>query len=255
MLSLSQKLSQQQKLSPQQIQYQKLLQLNTLALEQRIKNELEINPILEELAEEEMELSQEVEKPEKEDSADDDSQDDFDSDKEEFDIEDYMNDFDSEYEPEKLNRSKDDETYQPLAPAKESLSEHLIDQLRLMDLSDDLYMLGEEIIGSLDEDGYLIRDLKDILSELEMFEHVTIDPKDAEDLLHKIQVFDPIGIACRTLQECLLVQLKHIPHDPYYTYLAEQLIIKYFDDFTKKRYDAIKQKWSLLMRRLRRLLN
>jgi RNA polymerase sigma-54 factor len=173
MLSLSQKLSQQQKLSPQQIQYQKLLQLNTLALEQRIKNELEINPILEELAEEEMELSQEVEKPEKEDSADDDTaQDDFDSDNEEFDIEDYMNDFDSEYEPEKLNRSKDDETYQPLAPAKESLSEHLIDQLRLMDLSDDLYMLGEEIIGSLDEDGYLIRDLKDILSELEMFEHV-----------------------------------------------------------------------------------
>jgi RNA polymerase sigma-54 factor len=247
MLSLSQKLSQQQKLSPQQIQYQKLLQLNTLALEQRIKNELEINPILEENQEEEIEMTQEMEKPDKEESSsDDDIKDDYeDSDKEEFDLEDYMNDFDSEYEPEKLNRSKDDETYQPVAPAKESLSEYLINQLRLMDLDENMYLLGEEIIGSLDEDGYLQRDLPEILNELEMFEHISIPPEEAEKLLKTIQIFDPIGIACRTLQECLLVQLRNIKHDAYYTYLAEQLLIKHFDDFTKKRYDSIKQKMEL----------
>lgn len=246
MLSLSQKLSQQQKLSPQQIQYQKLLQLNTLALEQRIKTELELNPILEEMETEEMEVSMEQEKSEKEESQDDEVKNEFeDADKEEFDLEDYMNDYDSEYESEKMNRSKDDDNYQPLTPARESLSEHLLDQLRLMNLSDDFQILGEEIIGNLDEDGYLQRDLKEILSELEMFEHITISETDAEKLLKEIQVFDPIGIACRTLQECLLVQLKNSHKDPYYTYLAEQLLEKYFDDFTKKRYDAIKQKMDL----------
>jgi RNA polymerase sigma-54 factor len=245
MLSLSQKLSQQQKLSPQQIQYQKLLQLNTLSLEQRIKTELEINPILEEVMEEEMELTQEVEKPEKEEtSSDDEVKDEYD-DNEEFDIEDYMNDFDSDYEPEKLNRNKEDETFQPIAPARESLSEHLINQLRLLDLTEEMYILGEEIIGNLDEDGYLKRSLKDIVEELEMFEHMHIPEEEAEKLLKQIQVFDPVGIACRTLQECLLVQLRSIPHDPYYAYLAEQLLLKHFDDFTKRRFDSIKQKMEL----------
>lgn len=249
MLSLSQKLSQQQKLSPQQIQYQKLLQLNTLALEQRIKTELELNPVLEEVATEEMEL--ELEKPDKEENPEDEKDEYEDKDKEEFDLEDYMNDYDSEFEPDKLNRSKDDETYQPVTPARESLSEHLLNQLRLLNLNDDLYLLGEEIIGNLDEDGYLQRDLKEILTELEMFEHIIITEDEAEKLLKEIQVFDPVGIACRSLQECLLVQLKNIPRDPYYSYLAEQLLQNYFDDFTKKRYDAIKQKMELTDETLR----
>jgi RNA polymerase sigma-54 factor len=242
MLSLSQKLSQQQKLSPQQIQYQKLLQLNTLALEQRIKTELELNPILEEVAEQEMEMSQEVEKPEKD--SDEDTKDEYDSDGEEFDLEDYMND-ESDYDSDKLNKSNDEETYQPIAPARESLSEHLINQLRMLDLSEEMQILGEEIIGNLDEDGYLKRALKEIVSELEMFDHISIPEEEAEKLLKMIQVFDPVGIACRSLQECLLVQLKNIPHDPYYAYLAEQLLIKHFDDFTKRRFDSIKQKMEL----------
>jgi RNA polymerase sigma-54 factor len=241
MLSLSQKLSQQQKLSPQQIQYQKLLQLNTLALEQRIKTELELNPILEEVAEQEMEMSQEVEKPEKDS---DEEKDEYDSDGEEFDLEDYMND-ESDYDSDKLNKSNDEETYQPIAPARESLSEHLINQLRMLDLSEEMQILGEEIIGNLDEDGYLKRALKEIVSELEMFDHISIPEEEAEKLLKMIQVFDPVGIACRSLQECLLVQLKNIPHDPYYAYLAEQLLIKHFDDFTKRRFDSIKQKMEL----------
>ena len=237
MLTLSQKLSQQQKLSPQQIQYQKLLQLNTLALEQRIKTELELNPILEEVLTEEIEMAQDSDDKES-------SEEEYESsEKDEFELEDFMNDTD--FDSDRINKSKDDEIYQPLAPARESLSEHLLEQLRMVDLSDDLFLLGEEIIGNLDSDGYLKRELGEILSDLEMFEHVSITDEDAEALLKRIQTFDPIGIAARSLQECLLVQLRNLPHDPYFSYLAEELLEKYYYDFTQKRYDVIKQKMNL----------
>lgn len=241
MLSLSQKLSQQQKLSPQQIQYQKLLQLNTMALEQRIKTELELNPILEEILEEEIEISQD--QLEKEKDSDSTTEDEFeDKDKEEFELEDFMND--SELDNENVNRSKEDETFQPLAPARESLSEHLREQLSMLNLDEEMYMLGEEIIGNLDEDGYLKNSIEAILNELLMFEHVEISLERAESLLKQIQVFDPIGIAARNLQECLLIQLKNGSFDSYYTYLAEELLLKHFDDFTQKRYEAIKLKMN-----------
>ncbi len=242
MLTLSQKLSQQQKLSPQQIQYQKLLQLNTIALEQRIKNELELNPILEEVMEDEIDMSIEVDG--KENSEENEIDEEFErNEKDEFELEDFMNDTD--FESDKLNRSKDDEIYQPLAPAKESLSEHLREQLNMLNLDDNLYMLGEEIIGNLDADGYLKGNLSDILKELDMFEHIQISQEDAEAMLKKIQTFDPVGIACRSLQECLLVQLRNLSFDPYYSFLAEELLEKYFNDFTQKRYDVIKQKMNL----------
>ena len=235
MLTLNQRLSQQQRLSPQQIQYQKLLQLNTLALEQRIKTELEINPILEE--EMDTTLEQEKEKDR------DDSEEVDDYEKEEFDLEDFMND--DVDGADRVNRSKDDEVYQPLTEAKESLTEYLTDQLRMLNMSEDLFCLGEEIIGNLDADGYLKRGLSEILSELEMFDEIIISPEDAEDLLKKIQVFDPVGIAARNLQECLLVQARKSHLDAYYKYLGEQLLTNHFDDFSKKRYDSIKQKMEL----------
>lgn len=238
MLSLNQKLSQQQKLSPQQIQYQKLLQLNTLALEQRIKTELELNPVLEEVIEGELELAQD--EKEREDSVEDEYED---FDKEEFELEDFMND--DSYETDRLNRSKDDEVYHPLTPARESLSEHLRNQLRMLNLDEDMFILGDEIIGNLDEDGYLKRSLEEIHNELAMFEQIEIPFEKADSLLKRIQKFDPIGIACRSLQECLLVQLRNSNYDPYYRYLAEELIEKHFDDFSKRRFDAIKQKMNL----------
>ena len=173
MLSLSQKLSQQQKLSPQQIQYQKLLQLNTMALEQRIKTELELNPILEEVMEEEIELSLDADEKDNSDETGEEEEV-IDSSKDEFELEDFMNDSEYEYDSDKLNKSKDDEIYQPLTPAKESLSEHLREQLRMLNLDDNMYTLGEEIIGNLDSDGYLKSDLNEILKELEVFEHIAI---------------------------------------------------------------------------------
>ena len=150
MLSLSQRLSQTQKLSPQQIQYQKLLQLNTLALEQRIKTELEMNPVLEE----EMEMSLEQDDKVKDSDTESSTEDEYsDKDNEEFDLEDYSNDDD--FDHERINRSADEEIYQPLAPQRETLSEHLTEQLRLLQLEEDIFILGEEIIGNLDQDGYL----------------------------------------------------------------------------------------------------
>lgn len=244
MLSLSQRLSQTQKLSPQQIQYQKLLQLNTLALEQRIKTELEMNPVLEE----EMEMT--LDQDDKEKDSETETEDEYsDKDNEEFSLEDYMNDDD--YDHERINRSNDEEVYQPLAPQRETLSEHLTEQLRLLNLEENLFILGEEIIGNLDEDGYLKRDLPEILSELEMFEHINIDPQVAEELLKRIQKFDPIGIACRSLQECLIVQLRESKSDPYNKYLAIKMLENHYDEFTKRRFDLIKHRMNLTDESLR----
>ncbi len=239
MLSLNQRMSQQQRLSPQQIQYQKLLQLNTLALEQRIKTELEINPVLEE----EMEISLEQDDKERDSETEKETEDEFsDKDNEEFDLEDYMNDDDLDHE--KINRSADEEVYHPLAPSRTTLSEHLTEQLQMANLDEDLFLLGEEIIGNLDEDGYLQRELSEILNELEMFEHIKIDPQIAEDLLKRIQKFDPIGIACRTLPECLIVQLQESKADPYNKYLAIKMLEDHYDEFTKRRFDLIKSRMN-----------
>lgn len=240
MLSLSQRLAQTQKLSPQQIQYQKLLQLNTLALEQRIKTELEMNPVLEE----ELEMSMDQDDKEKDSDSESETEDEYsDKDNEEFALEDYMNDDD--FDHERINRSPDEEIYQPLAPQRETLSEHLTEQLRLLNLEENLFVLGEEIIGNLDEDGYLKRDLPEILNELDMFEHIKIDPQTAEDLLKRIQKFDPIGIACRSLQECLIVQLRESKSDPYNKYLAIKMLEDHYDEFTKRRFDLIKHRMNM----------
>ncbi len=246
MLTLSQRLSQQQKLSPQQIQYQKLLQLNTLALEQRIKTELELNPILEE----ELELAQETDEKEKDKDEETTTDEIKDPDNEEFSLEDYMNDDD--FDHERVYRGSDEEQFHPLAPVRETLSEHLIEQLNMLNLSENLNRLGEEIIGNLDDAGYLKRGLGEILNELELFENIKVDPEEAENLLKRIQLFDPLGIASRNLQECLLVQIKNIKNaDPYYRYIAEKMLVEFYDDFTKRRFDILKQKMNLTDETLR----
>ena len=247
MISLKQTQRMEQKLSPQQIQYQKLLQLNTLGLEQRIKTELEINPFLEA----EMELKEEEERPE-EVEAGEDTEDAPDSD-DEFGVEDYMND-DEYFDDPGTYATPEEERVQPYAPARESLSEHLLNQLSVLDVDDDLRVLGENIIGNLDDDGYLQLDLESILKEIELLNHVVITLPNAEALLKKIQTFDPMGIASRTLQECLLVQVQHSSFDPYYAFLAEKMLSEYFEDFSHKRYDQLMLKMELREETLRAIL-
>lgn len=249
MLSLQQRLSQQQKLSPQQIQYQKLLQLNTLSLEQRIKTELELNPILEEVLEPEMELDQERDN----DESDNELEDEFDSD-DEFDIEDLMNDPD--VDNEKLNRSPDDDDkMEPIAPSRVSLTEHLYDQLYLLDLTPEETVLGEMIIGSLDGDGYFKQDVEKFVNELRLFEHLDITLEQGKEVLHKIQKFDPAGIASTNLQECLLNQLDNPEFDSYYKYLAEKILLEHFKNFVNKRYDAIQKDMNLSKETLKHVID
>lgn len=249
MLSLHQKLSLQQKLSPQQIQYQKLLQLNTMALEQRIKTELELNPVLEETLEEEFELDQE----QKEDSADDTAEELETDSSEEFDVEDFMNDGD--LDNDRMNKSPDDVDNRPIAPSRVSQTERLLDQLHILDLPEEQIILGEVIISSLSKDGYFREDLAKIVEDLKLFEHVEVSLEDAEKVLNMIQTFDPIGIAARNLQECLLIQIRNSSYDPYYSYLAENILSKHYEDFVNKRFDAIQAKMDLTRETLRSTLN
>jgi RNA polymerase sigma-54 factor len=248
MLSLHQKLSLQQKLSPQQIQYQKLLQLNTMALEQRIKTELELNPVLEETLEEDFELTQDQKDDDSDNSTDEIEIDNGD----EFDIEDFMNDGD--LDNDRINKSPDEEDNRPIAPSRVSQAERLLDQLHILDLPEEQIILGEVIISSLSEDGYFREDLSKIVEDLKLFEHIEIELEDAEKVLKTIQTLEPVGIAARDLQECLLVQIKNSSFDPYYSYLAEKILSDYYPDFVNKRFDAIEAKMDLTTETLRSTL-
>lgn len=240
MLSFSQKLMQTQKLSPQQIQYQKLLQLNTMALEQRIKAEIEMNPLLDEQLLDEVEISQE----EIENDPVESGEDEFESVADDYEIEDYMNEGD--LDSDRMNRSPDEEDKgKPLAPSRISLTEKLLSQLHLMDESEELLILGEMIIQSLDKDGYFIESLESLVEDLDMFDHIEISMDDAERMLKQIQIFEPVGIATRDLQECLLTQLHNSNFDPYYVFLAEKMLTDHYEDFVNKRFDIIEKKLNL----------
>lgn len=251
MLSLQHKLSLQQKLSPQQIQYQKLLQLNTLALEQRIKTELELNPILEETLDEEYDLEQEKDEDADDTTTSEEEEEKYDSKEDEFEIEDYMNETESEHEFDRLNRSRDEEKIQPIAPQRKSMRENLIDQLHMLDFTEEETILGENIIGGLDKDGYFKADLEKIVGELKMFENIDVTLEQAEKILKQIQTLEPVGIATRSLQECLLVQIKNSSYDPYYSYLAEKILAEHFEDFANRRFDTIQKEMNLSKETLR----
>jgi len=253
MLSLSQRQALQQKLSPQQIQYQKLLQLNTLSLEQRIKTELELNPILEEIQMDEYELSQEENTDEKNDDTYDDIEE-VQSKDDEFEIEDFMNE--SDHEEIRINKSPDDDDKtQPISPAKTSLNERLYEQLHMLDISEEEMILGETIINSLRPDGYFKQELNKIVEDLDYFEHVHISLERAEEILKQIQTFEPVGIASRNLQECLLIQIRNSSFDPYYSYIAEQILDKHYGNFVNKRFDVIQKELDLTRESLRTALD
>lgn len=252
MLSLSQRQALQQKLSPQQIQYQKLLQLNTLSLEQRIKTELELNPILEEVQSDEYELLQEDDDNDSENNSDDNEE--TISKEDEFELEDFMNE--SDHEEIRINKSPDDDDKtMPISPAKTSLSERLFEQLHMLEISEDETILGETIINSLTPDGYFKQDLRRIVEDLEYFEHIKISYERAEEILKLIQTFEPVGIASRNLQECLLIQIRNSTFDPYYSYIAEQILSKHFENFVNKRFDVIQKELNLSRETLRTALD
>jgi len=231
--SLNQKLLQ--KLSPQQIQLMKLLQVPVTSLEERIKEEMEENPALEEGKEEDEDVF-------------DKDEDDDDDDTDEFDLSDYISDDDTpSYKLSVNNTSPDDEVKTlPLSVGK-SFQEILTSQLELQNISDRDKMLGQQLIGNLDDDGYLRREIEAIVDDIAFSLNVTSSEEELEDLLSVIQEFDPAGVGARDLQECLLIQMKKKVgyHESDEVINAVHILEDQFSEFTKKHYDKILNKLEL----------
>ncbi|WP_022834901.1 RNA polymerase factor sigma-54 [Salisaeta longa] len=242
MLELHQKQELQQKLSPQQIQYIKLLQLNTLDLEQRIKDELEENPLLEEgLDDEERRREEEIEANTSAESENEVETEDVDD--EEFDVEDLLNSSDDlyGYKASPGYNEDDDDRERPM-PSAPTLAERLSDQLSFLDLSDTDQLIAEQIIGSIDEDGYLRRPVESILDDI-LFNHgVDLTEADVERVLRQVQSLDPAGIAARDLQECLLLQLYRMPEDVEGRAVAIEMLERQYKAFTMKHFGKLKKR-------------
>ncbi len=248
MLNLRQNQSLQQKLSPQQIQYIKLLQLPTLALEQRIKAEMEQNPLLEE-GEEEDELQLDGDdRDEPTSDADDDlpSDNTEDSSDDEFDWDEFLNAPDDlyGYKAQVDHSAEEDERDTPMA-SMSSLAEGLRDQVGLLDLNDTEELIADQIIGSIDEDGYLRRPVESILDDVMFNYGVMIEEADVERVLSKIQRLDPVGIAARDLRECLLVQLDVMGDEVDGRENAIDMLRDAYKAFTMKHFDAIQRKLGI----------
>ena len=229
-LSLTQSL--QQKLSPQQIQFIKLLQVPTAELETRVEEELEVNPALEE-GKEEKEADEQVDEYENE----------YESSTE--DIEDYLQDDYAGYKMQGDSRNPDEEDMESPISVGKSLHEHLMSQLGYLKLDKRQEILGHQLIGSIDSDGYIRRALEAIVNDLAFSQGVETDEGELESFLYKIQNFDPAGIGARNLQECLSLQLERKDEDSEIVQVARRIIDSCFNEFSKKHYDKIARKLSL----------
>jgi RNA polymerase sigma-54 factor len=242
-LSLNQSL--QQRLSPQQIQFIKLLQIPTAELEQRIEEELEINPALEEGMEER--VSDEVN--DFEDSYDDIEDDYFNDDTgriEHIDISNYMDQDDyAGYKMQGDGWNSDDERENMPVTMGITLSDMLVQQLGYLHLSDKEEAIGMQLIGSIENDGYIRRPLKAIVNDLLFTQSIYTSESEVEKTLKKIQLFDPAGIGARDLQECLLLQLDRLDHSDETVEVAIKIVDDFFEEFSKKHYDKIQNKLSL----------
>jgi RNA polymerase sigma-54 factor len=231
---LTQKL--EQRLSPQQIQLMKLLQVPTLELDQRIKQELEENPALEEGNDNEAD-----------DYENDDQEDDFDDNNDDldFDISDYIDEEGSDYKTRVNNTSKDDEERVIPLSGEQSFQERLSEQLHLLDLDDDQFLIADTIIGNLDESGYLKREVEAIVDDLAFSANVMTTEEKVEEVLLVIQELDPAGVGARDLQECLLIQIRRKQDGNITRHTAKVILEDFFEEFTKKHYDRILKKLEI----------
>ncbi len=258
-MALGQSLQQRllQKLSPQQIQLMKLLQVPTANLEERIKEELEENPALEmdEDAnnDDSDEMKDEFESAEEEYELDG-SEDEY----ENLDISEYVADDDGEIADYKMK----DENYpeiddKKVVPMKNESSffDMVINQLGLLELDERRFKVAEQIVGSLDDDGYLRRELSSIVDDLAFRQNVITDEKEVESIIKLIQQFDPPGVGARNLQECLLLQLERKLTEEKSVDLAIKVLSKYFEEFTKKHYEKIQRGLNLTDDQIKEVIN
>ena len=245
-LSLSQSL--QQKLSPQQIQFIKLLQIPTIELDTRIEEELEINPALEEGMDEEYDQK----------DGDDDPYDEADEYKErdnDLDIDTYIQNEDyGGYKMQGDGNYGEEERDMPIATSS-SLTDSLLQQFGYLNLTEQQRTVGLQLIGSIEADGYIRRSMHAIVNDLAFTQNVFTDLPEVEGLLHKIQSFDPPGIGARTLQECLLLQLRRKDQSDPYNVMAIRIIEDFFDEFSKKHYDKIQRRLNISDDSLKRVID
>lgn len=243
-LSLQQKLLQ--KLSPQQIQLMKLLQIPTIGLEQRIKEELEMNPALEEGPDESAENADTDEEFETNEEKDEENS------REDFSLDEYIDDDEiPAYKLNIKNTGPDDERKDIPYSGGNSFQENLLSQLGLRVLDDKSFLIAENLIGNLDEDGYLRRELSAIVDDLAFSQNIMTTEPELVEVLHVIQEFDPAGLGARSLQECLLLQLKRKKSETKQIAnlmtleVARKIIEENFDEFSKKHYDKISKKLDI----------
>ena len=217
-INQKQVLSLQQKLSPQQIQMIKLLELPTVQLEQRIKQEIEDNIVLEE----EDRAAEDEEQPQQ------------------ISVDEYLREDDTlPYKSRINNYSKDDKQRPVFLTEGRSLQEYLIEQLGFRNLSEREMKLAVYLVGSIDEDGYLRRDLESVADDIAFTVGIETSAEELEKLLGIIHELEPAGIGARNLQECLLLQMAQIPVNSRPRRLARKILTAYFDEFVKKHYEKL----------------
>lgn len=248
-MALSQSLQQKllQKLSPQQIQLMKLLQVPTANLEERIKEELEENPALE-VSEDDHDDQFDEQKDEFETPDDEYEKDGSEEEYDNIDISEYVGDDDGEIADYKLRDDNypevDDNKVIPYR-IETSFHEHLLEQLGMLKLDDRERRIAEQIVGSIDDDGYLRRDTAAIVDDLAFRQNIDSNNQEVEGVIKLIQQFDPPGVAARDLQECLLIQLNRQKVERKEVEKAIDVLTNYFDEFTKKHYDKIQRGLNL----------
>ncbi|MFO8028993.1 MAG: RNA polymerase factor sigma-54 [Cyclonatronaceae bacterium] len=294
--SVRQSQTLQQRLSPQQIQYIKLLQLPTLQLEQRVKQEIESNPVLEfeddlssdaddekEFADDEKELAEAGDLEDTDPALSDDAGDPAEEavkgentgedaewketgqageqseeqaeeqasidDRKEVDWDAYFQDEDTEYVPP--YRGDQEEWKDTPKPYKSGIMENMEQQVELLDLDERQKKVAAEIIGSVDSDGYLRRDLDSIIDSVAFSEGMMVTREEAEDVLHQVQRLDPPGFAARNLRECLMVQLELMDSQRAGKHLAIRILDEAWPYFKKKHYDKILRKLNITEEQLK----
>ena len=248
-MSLSQRLQQKllQKLSPQQIQLMKLLQVPTAHLEERIKEELEENPALE-TSEDGHDDTHEDPQDDFEVESDDFEKDGSETDYDNLDISDYVNDGDDEvgdYKYRDDNYGDPNETKVIPHKVETSFYDTLKTQLLMLNVDERQRKIAEQIIGSIDDDGYLRREITSIVDDLAFRQNIDSTEKEIKALIKLIQQFDPAGVAAKDLQECLLLQLKRKEVEGQHVNVAIEIIEKHVEEFTKKHYEKIQRALNL----------
>ncbi len=255
-LHLNQSLTQ--KLSPQQIQFIKLLQVPTAELQARIAEEMEINPALEEAPRDDEPVDNYEESNDSEDEydkedadfdldIDDNYRDDYDS----VNVSDYIDQDDiAGYKMQGDGGGSEDDKDMPQASFA-SLIDSLLDQLGYLDLSEDQLTIGKQLIGSIDDDGYIRRPLESIVNDLVLYQNIDTNIEEVVKILKKIQNFDPAGIAARDLQECLELQLKRKLGKHPVVEVAIKILNQCFEEFIKKHYPKIEKKLNITEKQLK----